>query len=225
MISLANYSWTVHQREKKGWKATMSCPLRKLGNGKTKVKMADVWHMKHKRRRLFCSTKSDFVRVEGRETLCSERTRKRKAKRKLTIIVRSSVLKKKKDRGDWVDCFLAPFPDFYRKRPWRPEDHLCKLFFIEVSKERHEKCDRAPPVSLRPWAPYSRDCGDCPSHCVSDVENSHFGFYRWESRSTERFRQPFWSKSISTWNCDCLRYYYSSQATFSRSFISQKRDP
>ena len=38
------------------------------------------------------------------------------------------------------------------------EDHLCRLFFIEMSKERLEKSERTPSVSWRPWAlAYSRD--------------------------------------------------------------------
>ena len=38
------------------------------------------------------------------------------------------------------------------------EDHLCTLFFIEMSKEKLEKSKRTPPVSWRPWAlAYSRD--------------------------------------------------------------------
>ena len=45
-----------------------------------------------------------------------------------------------------------------RNRPWKSEDHLCTLFFIEMSKERLEKSERTPPVSWRPWAlAYSRD--------------------------------------------------------------------
>ena len=47
---------------------------------------------------------------------------------------------------------------FTRNRPWKTEDHLCTLFFIEMSKERLEKSERTPPVSWRPWAlAYSRD--------------------------------------------------------------------
>ena len=38
------------------------------------------------------------------------------------------------------------------------EDHLCTLFFIEMSKERLGKSKRTPPVLWRPWAlAYSRD--------------------------------------------------------------------
>ena len=52
----------------------------------------------------------------------------------------------------------AIFLIFTRNRPWKSEDHLCTLFFIEMSKERLEKSERAPPVSWRPWAlAYSRD--------------------------------------------------------------------
>ena len=66
---------------------------------------------------------------------------------------------------DWfkgsVERSLLPraiFLIFTRNRPWKSEDHLCTLFFIEVSKERLEKSERTPPVSWRPWAlAYSRD--------------------------------------------------------------------
>ena len=54
----------------------------------------------------------------------------------------------------------AVFLIFTRNRPWKSEDHLCTLFFIEMSKERLaiEKSERTPPVSWRPWAlAYSRD--------------------------------------------------------------------
>ena len=46
----------------------------------------------------------------------------------------------------------AIFLIFTRNRPWKSEDHLCTLFFIEMSKERLEKSERTPPVSWRPWA-------------------------------------------------------------------------
>ena len=52
----------------------------------------------------------------------------------------------------------AIFLIFTRNRPWKSEDHLCTLFFIEMSKESFEKSERTPPVSWRPWAlAYSRD--------------------------------------------------------------------
>ena len=52
----------------------------------------------------------------------------------------------------------AIFLIFTRNRPWKSEDHLCALFFIEMSKERLEKSERIPPVSWRHWAlAYSRD--------------------------------------------------------------------
>ena len=52
----------------------------------------------------------------------------------------------------------AIFLIFTQNRPWKSEDHLCMLFFIEMSKERLEKSERTPPVSWRPWAlAYSRD--------------------------------------------------------------------
>ena len=46
----------------------------------------------------------------------------------------------------------AIFLIFTRNRPWMSEDHLCTLFFIEMSKERLEKSKRTPPVLWRPWA-------------------------------------------------------------------------
>ena len=53
----------------------------------------------------------------------------------------------------WVIFFI-----FTRNRPWKCEDHLCALFFIEVSKERLEKSERTLPFSWRHWAlVYSRD--------------------------------------------------------------------
>ena len=52
----------------------------------------------------------------------------------------------------------AIFLIFTRNRPWKSEDHLCTLFFIEMSKKSLEKSERTPPVSWRPWAlAYSRD--------------------------------------------------------------------
>ena len=59
----------------------------------------------------------------------------------------------------------AIFLIFTRNRPWKSEDHLFTLFFIEMSKERLEKSERTPPVSWRPWAlayscdqPYNFSC-------------------------------------------------------------------
>ena len=52
----------------------------------------------------------------------------------------------------------AIFLIFTQNRPWKSEDHLCMLFFSEMSKERLEKSERTTPVSWRPWAlAYSRD--------------------------------------------------------------------
>ena len=73
---------------------------------------------------------------------------------------------------DWlkgsVERSLLPwaiFLIFTRNRPWKSEDYLCTLFFIEMSKERLEKSERTPPVSWRPWAlayspdrPYNFSC-------------------------------------------------------------------
>ena len=55
----------------------------------------------------------------------------------------------------WRDhCFQAPFSWVLLNADlsWRPEDHFCKLFVIEMSPERHEKSERRPPVSWRPCA-------------------------------------------------------------------------
>ena len=59
----------------------------------------------------------------------------------------------------------AIFLIFTRNRPWKSEDYLWTLFFIEMSKERLEKSERTPPVSWRPWAlayspdrPYNFSC-------------------------------------------------------------------
>ena len=52
----------------------------------------------------------------------------------------------------------AIFLIFTWNRPWKSKDHLCTLFFIEMSKESLKKSERTPPVSWRPWAmAYSRD--------------------------------------------------------------------
>ena len=52
----------------------------------------------------------------------------------------------------------AIFLIFTRNRPWKSEDHLCTLFFMEMSKERLDKSERTPPVLWRPWAlAYSRN--------------------------------------------------------------------
>ena len=68
-------------------------------------------------------------------------------------------------RGDLikgsVERSLLPsaiFLIFTRNRSWKSEDHLCTLFFIEMSKEKLEKSERTLSVSWRPWAlAYSRD--------------------------------------------------------------------
>ena len=46
----------------------------------------------------------------------------------------------------------AIFLIFTRNRPWKSEDHLCTLFFIEMSKEKLEKSERTQPVLWLPWA-------------------------------------------------------------------------
>ena len=54
----------------------------------------------------------------------------------------------------------AIFLIFTRNRSWKSDDHLCTLFFIEMSKERLEKSERTPPVQVSwcTWAlVYSRD--------------------------------------------------------------------
>ena len=69
----------------------------------------------------------------------------------------------------------AIFLIFTQNRPWKSEDHLCMLFFIEMSKERLEKSERTPPVSWRPWAlAYSRD-RPYNFSCLSALsKNGHF---------------------------------------------------
>ena len=50
------------------------------------------------------------------------------------------------------------FLDFYTKKDTSTDDHLGKVFFIEILKERHEISERTPSVSLCPWTlAYSRD--------------------------------------------------------------------
>ena len=60
-----------------------------------------------------------------------------------------------------VERLLLPsaiFLIFTRNRAWKSEDHLCTLFFIEMSNERLKKSERTPPVSWHPWGlAYSRD--------------------------------------------------------------------
>ena len=75
-------------------------------------------------------------------------------------------------RGVWREnCSQRRFPDFYTKQA-RPEDHLCKLFFIEMSEERHEKCERTLPVLWRPWAlAYSHD-QLCNFSCMSAMSKN-----------------------------------------------------
>ena len=52
----------------------------------------------------------------------------------------------------------AIFLIFTQNRPWRPVDHPCTLFFIEMLTERHEKSERTLPILWCPWAlAYSRD--------------------------------------------------------------------
>ena len=58
-------------------------------------------------------------------------------------------------KGAWRDhCFPTPFSWFLLNADlsWRPKDHFCKLFIIEMLPERHEKGERRPPVSWRPCA-------------------------------------------------------------------------
>ena len=74
------------------------------------------------------------------------------------------------DQGERGEIVASPshFPVFFfftRNKPWKSEDHLCTLFFIEMSKERLEKSERTPPVSWRPWVlaygrhwPYNFSC-------------------------------------------------------------------
>ena len=94
----------------------------------------------------------------------------------------------------------AIFLIFTWNRPWKSEDHLCTLFFIEMSRERLEKSERTPPVSWRPWAlAYSRD-RPYNFSCLSAVsKNGHFrsfflGF--WVSFGEEK---PLLTSNASFW--------------------------
>ena len=60
----------------------------------------------------------------------------------------------------WRDhCFPAPFSWFLLNADlsWRPEDHFCKLFVIEMSPERHEKAKEDHPFRGVLALAYSRD--------------------------------------------------------------------
>ena len=73
----------------------------------------------------------------------------------IAIVFKRTALKGSVERSSlpW-----AIFLIFTWNRPSKSEDHLCTLFFIELSKESLEKSERTPPVSWRPWAlAYSRD--------------------------------------------------------------------
>ena len=87
------------------------------------------------------------------------------------------------------------FPDFYKKkkkknRPWRPDEHPCKLgFFFFI--ERHEKRERTPLVSRRPWAlTYSRDRPYNFSCMSTKSNNGRLGCY------FSRFRSHLARKSL-----------------------------
>ena len=84
------------------------------------------------------------------EVLCGQSTYEARVDAFLVHVFKGSV---ERSSLPW-----AIFLIFTRNRPWKSEDHLCTLFFIEMSKESLEKSARTPPVSWRPWAlAYSRD--------------------------------------------------------------------
>ena len=92
----------------------------------------------------------------------------------------------------------AIFLIFTQNRPWKSEDHLRTLFFIEMSKEKLEKSERTPPVSWRPWAlAYSRD-RPYNFSCLSAVSKNrrfHSFFSRlWVSFAEEK---PFMTSNAS----------------------------
>ena len=94
-----------------------------------------------------------------------------------------------------VERSLPPwafFLIFTRNRPWKSEDHLCTLFFIEMSKERLEKSERTPPVSWRPWAlVYSRD-RPYNFSCLSAVsKNRRFSTF-FSALGCHLARKSFW---------------------------------
>ena len=91
---------------------------------------------------------------------------------RVSIILWRKMTSVKTETNPWAKVFVgglkgsversllpwAIFLIFTQNRPWKSEDHLCMLFFIEMSKERLEKSERTPPISWRPWAlAYSRD--------------------------------------------------------------------
>ena len=83
----------------------------------------------------------------------------------LTLVVSKTAQNQVKGSVERSLLPWAIFLIFTRNRPWKSEDYLCTLFFIEMSKERLEKSERTPPVSWRPWAlayspdrPYNFSC-------------------------------------------------------------------
>ena len=99
----------------------------------------------------------------------------------------------------------AIFLIFTWNRSWKSEDHLCMLFFIEMSKERLEKSERIPPVSWRPWAlaysrdrPYNFSCLSAMSkngrlHSFSSALGCHFArkSLSWPATSVSNKKQEF----------------------------------
>ena len=93
----------------------------------------------------------------------------------------------------------AIFLIFTRNRPWKSEDHLCTLFFIEMSKERLEKSERAPPVSWRPWAlAYSRDRPYNFSFLSAVLKNRRF------RRFSRLWCVIWWGKAFRDQQCQFL---------------------
>ena len=100
----------------------------------------------------------------------------------------------------------AIFLIFTRNRPWKSEDHLCTLFFIEMSKERLEKSERTPPVSWRPWVlAYSRD-RPYNFSCLSAVsKNRRFSSF-FSALGCHLAKKSFWWPAIPV-RADLLQAY------------------
>ena len=121
----------------------------------------------------------------------------------------------------WLLC-SAIFLIFTQNRPWRPVDHPSTLFFIEMSKERHEKSERTPPVSWRPWAlAYSRDWPYNFSCLSAMLKNGCLGSYflglgshlaskrfSWPAMPVSKKKQEFEQrKQIKLFDDFCVRAY------------------
>ena len=134
----------------------------------------------------------------------------------LTSVFRGSV------ERSLLPSAAAPFSWFLLTADlsWRPEDHFCKLFVIEMSPERHEKSEqRRPPGSWRPCAgvqPRSsvqlvtyhacqRSGTTCCSACDHLKESHDTAVKAQEKRPGQRDKVPSvpvscgWFESCSCW--------------------------